>query len=167
MRKVVATSPATSRSDGTPTSAIPTHWPSPQTLTRASPLWDRLCQPKRNCARRHPRLYPVSHPDLAFFRAAIAGEHPAVGFRNRDIQRRLFQEPPVDPIEARRRCARVNRKIATLRGHGLVAKVPHQHLYRVTPYGQRVMAAAIAVHDHRFPDAFPTATRLPDFEPRL
>lgn len=51
----------------------------------------------------------------------------------------------------------MSRQIAKLRGHGLVAKVPHHRLYRVTPYGQRVMAAAIAVHDHAFPLAYAAA----------
>lgn len=41
-----------------------------------------------------------------------------------------------------------------LRGHGLVAKVPRARLYRATPYGYRVMTAAIALHDHGYPRDF-------------
>ena len=41
-----------------------------------------------------------------------------------------------------------------LRGHALVAKVPRARLYRVTRYGHRVMTAAIALHDHDFPDNY-------------
>jgi hypothetical protein len=44
--------------------------------------------------------------------------------------------------ERRRRCARTSRLIAKLRGHGLVAKVRGVRLYRVTPYGQRVLRRA-------------------------
>ncbi len=117
----------------------------------------RLCRPRRNHGRRHARLNPVDTKDLALFRAVLAGEHAIVGFRNAHIRRRLWPSPPADEAEAKRRCARVSRQIAKLRGHGLVAKVPRHRLYRVTPYGQRVMAAAIAVHDQAFPLAYAAA----------
>jgi hypothetical protein len=118
---------------------------------------DRHCRPVRNRGRRHPRLNPISRHDLALFRAALAGEHTIVGFRNIDLQRRLYRRPAADPAEARRCCQRTSRLIAKLRGHGLVAKVPRRRLYRVTPYGQRFMAAALAVHDHHFPAAWDAA----------
>jgi hypothetical protein len=41
--------------------------------------------------------------------------------------------------------------IVKLRGHGLVAKVPRSRLYRVTNYVQRVMTAALTIHDERYP----------------
>ena len=88
------------------------------------------------------------------FRAALAGEHLINGFCNAHIQARLYPQPPRDDAEAKRRCARTSRPIAKLRGHGLVAKVPRRRLYRVTPYGQRFMSAAIAVHDQQFPAAY-------------
>jgi hypothetical protein len=44
-----------------------------------------------------------------------------------------------------------SRLIVKLRGHGLIAKVPRARLYRITPYGQRVMTAAVAIHDDRYP----------------
>ena len=34
---------------------------------------------------------------------------------------------------------------------GLVAKVPRTRLYRPTRYGNRVITAAISIHDRRFP----------------
>jgi hypothetical protein len=115
---------------------------------------DRLCRPRRNHGRQHPRLNPIDNKDLTLFRAVMAGEHVIVGFRNTHIQKRLWHRPPLDPIEAKRRCAYVSRQIAKLRGHGLIAKVPRHRLYRATPYGQRVMTAAIAIHDHAFPSAY-------------
>ena len=111
---------------------------------------DRLCRPRRNHGRRHPRLNPIDPKDLALFRAVLAGEHAIVGFRNTHIPRRLWRNPPADEVEAKRRCAYVSRQIAKLRGHGLIAKVPRHRLYRPTPYGQRAMSAAIAVHDRAF-----------------
>ncbi len=87
----------------------------------------------------------------------LAGEHAIVGFRNTHIQHRLWPKPPADDLDAKRRCAYVSRQIAKLRGHGLIAKVPRHRLYRTTPYGQRVMSAAIAVHDRAFPLAYQVA----------
>ena len=114
----------------------------------------RHTRPVTNRGRRHPRLDPIGRDDLALFRAALAGEHAIVGFRNADLTRRLHPRPAASDAEHRRRCQRTSRLIAKLRGHGLVAKVPRRRLYRVTPYGQRFMAAALAVHDRAFPEAW-------------
>jgi hypothetical protein len=88
------------------------------------------------------------------YRACLAGENTITGFRNKDLQKRLHSRPPRHDTEARRRCAHTSRQIAKLRGHGLVAKVPQRRVYRVTPYGQRFMSAALAVHDQHFPAAY-------------
>jgi len=118
---------------------------------------DRHTRPITNRGRRHPRLNPLNRQQLALYRAALAGEHTIVGFRNAHLTRRLYPQPPRTAEEARRRCARVSRLIATLRGHGLVAKVPKQRLYRVTAHGQRFMSAALALHDRDFPAAYTAA----------
>jgi hypothetical protein len=115
---------------------------------------DALCRPRTNRGRRVARFSPLSPADLALFRAALAGEHAIVGFRNADITARLYRRPPSDRDEAHRRCERVSRLIVKLRGHHLVAKVPRARLYRVTRYGHRVMTAAIALHDHDYPRNF-------------
>jgi hypothetical protein len=121
--------------------------------------------------RRHPRprpplpahnqpgeapspLEPDSQGGLALFRATLAGEHDINGFSNRNLQARLYHRPPADQAEAKRRCQRTNRLINKLRGHGLIAKVPRRRLYRVTPYGQCFMTAAVSVHDNLFPSAY-------------
>jgi hypothetical protein len=117
----------------------------------------RLCQPRVNRARRHAGFNPVARGDIAVFRAVLAGEHTITGFRNKDIAARIHPAPPADRGEAKRRCQRTCRIIAKLRGHGLIAKVPHRRLYRTTGYGHRVMTAALAIHDHDFPLAYTTA----------
>ena len=80
----------------------------------------------------------------------MAGQHAIIGFRNNDLTSRLYRKPAHDQDEAHRRCQRVSRLIVKLRGHGLVAKVPRVRLYRVTPYGRRVMTAALAVHNDQY-----------------
>jgi hypothetical protein len=115
---------------------------------------DALCRPRTKKGRTYARFNPLSRDDLALFKAALAGEHTMRGFRNHDLTARLYKRPAVDEHDARRRCQRVSRLIVKLRGHGLVAKVPHARLYRVTPYGHRVMVAAITVHDSIYPTTY-------------
>jgi hypothetical protein len=112
---------------------------------------DALCRPRNNRGRHVARFNPLSATDLALFKAAMVGQHNIVGFRNADLTVRLYRRPPADSAEAHRRCERVSRLIVKLRGHGRIAKVPRARLYRVTAYGQRVMTAAVAIHDDRYP----------------
>jgi hypothetical protein len=115
---------------------------------------DALCRPHNKNGRHHARFDPLRPSDRALFRAVLAGQHTIVGFRNSDLVARLYPRPPADQAEAHRRCARVSRLIAKLRGHGLVAKVPRQRLYRVTAHGHQVLAAAITIHDEQYPAAY-------------
>jgi hypothetical protein len=118
---------------------------------------DTLCRPRTHRGRRYARFSPINPADLALFRAALAGEHALQGFRNADITQRLYSRRPADREEARRRCERTSRLIVKLRGHGLVAKIPRARRYRVTRHGHRVMTAALALHDDRFPDNYNAA----------
>jgi hypothetical protein len=115
---------------------------------------DALCRPKTKHGRTVARFSPLNPIDLALFKTVMAGQHAINGFRNHDLTARLYRRPPADRDEAHRRCERVSRLIVKLRGHGLIAKVPRARLYRVTPYGQRVMTAAIAIHNDQYPDHY-------------
>jgi hypothetical protein len=115
---------------------------------------DDLCQSRIKDGKRYARFNPVTEQDCALFAAAMAGEHIINGFRNRDLRTHLYNHPASTSQEAKRRCARVSRLIAKLRGHGLVAKVKDARLYRVTPRGHRVMSAALSFRRTDFPQAF-------------
>jgi hypothetical protein len=116
---------------------------------------DDLCQSHVVHGRRVAKLAPLGQHDTDLFKAVLHGEHLIHGFRNRDVRQALpsgkLCKPGLD--EERRRAARVSRLLAKLRGHGLVAKVPQCHLYRVTSKGHRLMAAALRVRYKDFPDA--------------
>jgi hypothetical protein len=112
---------------------------------------DALCRPRTRRGRTVARFSPLNPADLALFKAALVGQHAMNGFRNADLTARLYRRPAHDRDDAHRRCERVSRLIVKLRGHGLIAKVPRARLYRVTPYGQRVMTAAVALHDDQYP----------------
>lgn len=120
---------------------------------------DALCRSRTKDGHHHARFNPLTPNDLALFRAVLTGSYTISGFRNHDITAQLYPSPPHDDTEIRRRCARTSRMIAKMRGHGLVAKVPRARLYRVTPYGHRVLSAAIAYHDELFPTAYLAANR--------
>src|SRR5262249_10624969 len=112
---------------------------------------DRRCAPVRFQGRRRRALQPLSRDDQALFRAALRGEYAVRGFRNGELAQQLFGSRPNDPVERRRRCGRVSRRISLLRAHGLVAKVPRSRRYHVTPRGQRFMSTAVHLHTTLFP----------------
>jgi len=118
---------------------------------------DHLCQPHQKDGQRVSRFQPVAAADAALFAAVLAGEHALNGFRNRDLQARLFPKPPRSKSEQRHRSAHVTRQLAKLRGHGLIAKVPRCRLYRLTAKGTQLMAATLH-YRHDFPAAWHAAT---------
>jgi hypothetical protein len=120
---------------------------------RAIAELDHICEGRVVDGARFPKWNPVAEHDCQIFRAVLAGEHAISGFRNRDLQARLYRMAAAAPDEAKRRCSRVCRIIAKLRGHGLVAKVPGSRLYRVTSRGHRVMSAALRFRHLEFPEA--------------
>ncbi len=114
---------------------------------------DGLCRRRTKDGKHYAKFNPVSAADCALFAAVMAGEHTLNGFRNHDVVARLYQTVANSGEEAKRRCARVSRLIAKLRGHGLVAKVKDARLYRVTERGVRLMSATLAFRREDFPQA--------------
>lgn len=123
----------------------------------ASQALDSLCQSQQQAGRRIAKFQPVTDADCQLFAAVLSGDHCLTGFRNRQLRQQLYQTPPADKQEASRRCARISRLIAKLRGHRLVARVEHSHLYRVTAHGYKVMAAALRYRLVDFPTNFSAA----------
>ena len=108
-------------------------------------------------AKRYAKLNPVSRGDCTLFQAVMAGEFAINGFRNRDIQARLYRRPSTSPQEGKRSCARTSRLIAKLRAHRLVAKVPRRRLYRITARGHRIMSTAFRYREVGFPEQLAAA----------
>ena len=112
---------------------------------------DALCRPRTRRGRTVARFSPLNPADLALFKAALAGQHTMNGFRNADLTARLYRRPARRP----RRSPPTMR--TSLPAHHQTARPrprrqsPRARLYRVTPYGQRVMAAALAIHNDQYP----------------
>jgi hypothetical protein len=114
-------------------------------------ILDRVHQPARLGPRRRRGLNLLRVQEQQLFRAVLRGEHQVNGFRNRDIQAVLFPARVPGVAEQRRRTAHVSRLLHLLRAHGLIAKIPHAHRYRVTTKGEVVMSAAIYARYKVFP----------------
>lgn len=112
---------------------------------------DRLCRPRSNNGKRYAKFNPITADDCALFAAVMAGEHSINGFRNKDVQTRLYSFPAESEKEQRQRSARISRLLAKLRGHGLITKVKKSRLYRVSEQGYKLMAAAIYCRNKEFP----------------
>jgi len=119
---------------------------------------ERRCAPVLYEGRRRRALQPLGRDDQALFQAALRGEYAVRGFRNGELAQRLFGGLPNDPVERRRQCGRVSRRINLLRAHGLVAKFPRCRRYRVTHAGQRFMSAAVYLRAKFFPQELVTTT---------
>jgi hypothetical protein len=112
---------------------------------------DRVHKPSRLGPRRRRGLNLLRVEEQRLFRAVLRGEHHLNGFRNRDVQAVLFPQRGRDVAEQRRRTAHVSRLLHLLRAHGLIAKVPRSHRYRVTAKGEALMGAAIYARYKVFP----------------
>jgi hypothetical protein len=89
----------------------------------------------------------LGREDALLLETIGGGEFLISGFRNRDLQARLFTHSTDDPQEQRRRSGQVTRKLRMLRAHGLIRKVPHTHRYMVSSKGRQVIAALQAARE--------------------
>jgi hypothetical protein len=118
---------------------------SADTSTALGKLTERICAPTKWNGRRVRALHPTSAEDLNLLTAISRGEFAINGFRNKDLQNLLFQKPPVDKTEKRRRSSKMTRLIRLLRAHHLLRKVPGSHRYLLTPLGRDITVAVLAV----------------------
>src|SRR5690349_7031859 len=84
---------------------------------------DELCRGRTHGGSRVPRFNPVEVPTVRLFSAVLSGAFAIAGFRNRDLQAKLFDTAPPDDREARRRTHQTSRLIARVRVRSLSAEV--------------------------------------------
>lgn len=120
----------------------------------AADALDSLCQSHQHNGRSVAKFQPVAPDTAKLFAAVLRGEHLISGLRNRHLREALYDSPAPDEQTEQRRRARVSRLLAKLTGHGLLERVERSHLYRVTAYGFRVMAAALRYRQIDFPANF-------------
>jgi hypothetical protein len=104
---------------------------------------DRLCEPQKMAGQRVRGLNPLRKNDLQLFEAVVRGEHILNGFKASVIAAKLGIVYSKEQREFKKQVAKVNRKMRLLRGHGLIARIPHSHRYRITSFGMGMMNAVI------------------------
>lgn len=107
-------------------------------------LFAQIAQPAIHRSRRYRALNLWKDDDQQLLRFIAKGQFAINGFRNRDLRQILY--PDVDPNDktaSRRASAKVTRRLALLRAHGLIRKVPKTHRYVTTAKGHRVASALI------------------------
>lgn len=88
--------------------------------------------------RRHRGLRLLDEQDGQLIEAISAGEFTLNGFRNRDIRVILFGADPSDKPTRRRRCGQVSRRLAMLKAHGLIRRVPRTRRWMLSERGSKV-----------------------------
>ena len=94
--------------------------------------------------RKVRALNPLAEEDAALLAVVADPKWSVNGLRNRDLAEALYGAAPADPGERRQRSARVSRLLRLLRAHGIVAKVPKRHLYRVNDTSRDGLSAILA-----------------------
>ena len=105
-----------------------------------------LTEPKRQQGRSTAGFNPARAEDARLFAAVLAGDHIGKGFRNKDIRVALYASV-ADRKRRHRHSAAIGRILHRLHARGLVKKVPHTRLWRVTERGRRIMGDTL--HTYR------------------
>jgi hypothetical protein len=114
-------------------------------VTGSTPLKEEakaVCRRIKKNGQSYRALNPLSVEDSRLLEAISKGETLLNGFRNRDLRESLFS-PTKSAKEQRRRSAAITRKLALLRAHGLIKKVPTTHRYHLTDHGRRIVTALL------------------------
>jgi hypothetical protein len=121
----------------------------PQTLGEAlAPLGRAVTRD----GRRHRGLRLLAGGDDARLLAAVAdGRHAVNGFRNGDVRAALFGADG-DKRTARRRAGQVGRRLALLRAHGLIRRVPKTRRWMLTDAGRLVTTLLAAANNASVPE---------------
>ena len=109
---------------------------------RLEELMSGIQRPVTWKGRRVRGLRPLAD-DRPLLQAINTGDFLINGFRNRDLQQILFEEPAENENARRRRSAAISRKLRMLRAHGLIQKVSHTHRYMVQKDASTILIAIL------------------------
>jgi len=105
----------------------------------------KVCRRKSKAGRRYRPLRPFGdHAGL--LQKVNSLDYAIAGFHNRDLRQALHPSSASSKLR-RRQAAAVGRKLAMLRAHGLIRRVPGRHLYHVTAKGRRIITALLSARN--------------------
>jgi hypothetical protein len=90
-------------------------------------------------------LNPLTGADGELLRALGNGDFLLHGFRNRDLRLALYGDA-TDATQRRKQSAAITRRLALMRAHGLIVKIPKAHRYQLSAEGKRIVTALLAAH---------------------
>lgn len=102
-----------------------------------------LCHRTTRDGRHYRSLRPFDRWDHAVLQAINRAEWTVTGLRNADLRAALEQHLP-SSMSARQASEKISRTLRLLRAHGLLAKIPRSHRYRVTPKARVAITALLA-----------------------
>ena len=115
--------------------------------TSLGELAGRLCRPAMRNGRRFRPLNPYAPADARLLETISRGEFALNGFRNRDLRRLLFADDTASKHQQRRHAAAVSRRLALLRAHRLIRKVPGTHRYHLSRHGRTIVTALLTARN--------------------
>lgn len=107
-------------------------------------LLDPVSVPVQRGRCRYRAVRPIAPDDSALFAAVLDGRYCVHGFRNRDLRP---CDPP-SPEHDRRAARQISRRLALLRAHGLIYRIPQTHSYAPTEHGRIVMTRALELRSY-------------------
>jgi hypothetical protein len=113
----------------------------------AEPLCRRVSEAGKETNRKVRALNPLAAEDAELLTAISDPKWMVNGLRNRDLVQALYREETKDPLEKRRRSARITRLLRLLRAHGLLQKVPRTHRYQVSAEARSKILALLAARN--------------------
>ena len=120
----------------------------------ATEALDRLCRSQSKAGRHVAAFNPVTPENVALFQALLAGEFHLNGFRNRDLQAKLYSDPANQPYRGQTSHASnqpPDREIARPWIDRQGQKLPPLSRH---PHGVKAMWAAVRCRCIDFPSAF-------------
>jgi hypothetical protein len=104
-----------------------------------------ISRPVTRNGRRFRAINPWDVEDFRMLQFIARGEMNINGFRNRDLRDELYpKSKTADRAQQRRASGRVTRRLALLRAHGLIRKIPKENRYVLSAKGRKVTAAFLA-----------------------
>jgi hypothetical protein len=92
-------------------------------------------------------LTPYAPADAKLLEAISRGDSALNGLRNRDLRRLLFADSAASKHEQRRQAAAVSRKLALLRAHRRIRKVPRTRRYHLSDDGRTIVTALLTARN--------------------
>ena len=95
-------------------------------------LWQPLCRRRTRQGRHFRALRPLAAEEWRLLKAINEGAFTSNGFRNRDLRAALFGAHSGNRKQRQRQSAAISRRLALLRAHGLIRKIPGSYRYHLT-----------------------------------